>query len=179
MKLGLFEEGEETEHFEPIPGQGLWWDEENKGHWRRVLIYRYDHERNIYEGVWDGTTEKCELTRINLLFDAEDPRIFAQRVAKAHQDRIYADSQIRYNFFIDNMPTNELPELDSEQISRIISMSLDSKYLRSKGQIDTNPILNEVNLDYARTMNKIIFDKSMEDPQDKELIETDLTMPPQ
>jgi len=49
-----------------------------------------------------------------LLFNAEDPRIFAQRVAQAHQERIYADSQIRYNFFIDNMPNQELPELDSE-----------------------------------------------------------------
>ena len=40
--------------------------------------------------------------------------IFAQRVAQAHQERIYADSQIRYNFFVDNMPTEELSELDPE-----------------------------------------------------------------
>lgn len=108
-------ESETLEKFEPIPGQGLWRDSEGKGHWRRCLIYKYNDERNIFEGVWDdGTTEKCELTRINLLFDAEDPRIFAQRVAKAHQDRIYADSSIRYNFFIDNMPTEDLPDLDTE-----------------------------------------------------------------
>ena len=30
--------------------------------------------------------------RINLLFDAEDPRIFAQRVVQAHSERVYADS---------------------------------------------------------------------------------------
>jgi hypothetical protein len=38
------------------------------------------------------TGEYVELTRINLLFTSEDPRIFAQRVAQAHQERIYADS---------------------------------------------------------------------------------------
>jgi len=40
--------------------------------------------------------------------------MFAQRVTKAYQDRIYADSIIRYNFYIDNMPTDDLPELDPE-----------------------------------------------------------------
>ena len=65
-----------------------------------------------------------------MLFNAEDPRIFAQRVAQAHQERIYADSQIRYNFFIDNMPNQELPELDSEQVSRILHMATASRYLK-------------------------------------------------
>ncbi len=79
------------------------------------MIHSYDKERNVFTGNWDDEgSEYCELTRINLLFNAEDPRIFAQRVAQAHQERIFADSQIRYNFFIDNMPTLELPELDSE-----------------------------------------------------------------
>ncbi len=100
--------------FNPIPGKGLWKDGDGKGHWREVLIQAFDTERNIFTGVWDNTSEYCELTRINLLWNAEDPRIFAQRVAQAHQERIFADSQIRYNFFIDNMPFQELHDLDSE-----------------------------------------------------------------
>jgi dynein heavy chain len=104
-----------TGRFLPIPGKGLWRDDEGKGYWRPVLITSYDKERNIFVGFWDDDSQEyTELTRINLLFNAEDPRIFAQRVAQAHQERIYADSQIRYNFFIDYMPNNELPELDSE-----------------------------------------------------------------
>lgn len=86
----------------------------------------------MYCGQWDMTGEYVELTRINLLFNSEDPRIFAQRVAQAHQERIYADSQIRYNFFVDNMPTEELSELDPEQISRIIHMATASRYLKSR-----------------------------------------------
>jgi len=69
-----------------------------------VLIHSYDEENQVFCGYWDNSNEYVELTRINLLFNAEDPRIFAQRVAQAHQERIYADSQIRYNFFIDYMP---------------------------------------------------------------------------
>lgn len=83
---------DDNEVFSPIPGKGLWRDEEGRGIWRDALINNYDSDRRVFSGVWDGTSEYCELTRINLLFNAEDPRIFAQRVAQAHQERIYADS---------------------------------------------------------------------------------------
>ena len=173
IQLGYNEDGK----FEPVAGKGLWRDEEGRGHWRKVLVYKYDEERELFEGVWDGTPEKCELTRINLLFDAEDPRIFAQRVAKAHKERMYADSQIRYNYFIDNMPTQELLELDTEQVGRVLAMATASRFLKGKN-IDTNPIMADVSLDYHRTMNKIIFDTFMEDSQGRELIPANLTLPP-
>lgn len=125
--------------------------------------------------MWDGTKEVCKLTRINILFDAEDPRIFANRMADAHQKRRYADSLIRYNYFVDNMPTQEIPDLDAEQIGRIKEMVQNNKSLRK--QIDLNPKINEVNLDFARTMNKIIFDKHMEE-KNGDLIASNLQLPP-
>ena len=71
-----------TGRFAPIPGKGLWYDDDARAHWRPVLINGYDRERNIYTGNWDDDNyDYCELTRINLLLNAEDPRIFAQRVA--------------------------------------------------------------------------------------------------
>jgi dynein heavy chain len=176
--------------FEPIQGKSLWRDENGAGHWRKVLIYNYDDEKNIYEGIWeDSTKNKCEVSRINLLFDAEDPRIFAQRVAKAHRDRKFADSQIRYNLLALHMPTEDLQELDSEQISRIKNMA-ENKQAQSKevsgkdGGKDqqnklkmTDSLLAEINKNYARTMNKIILDKARENPEGKEIIEIDFTLP--
>lgn len=46
--------------------------------------------------------------------------------------------------------------------------------------IDTTSILQEVNLDFGRTMNWIIIDKTMEKPQDelKDMIQANLTLPP-
>ena len=49
------------------------------------------------------------------------------------------------NFFIDNMPTEELSELDPEQISRIIHMATASRYLKSRQNVDTTGIMYEVN----------------------------------
>lgn len=63
--------------FEPIPGKGLHRDAQSLGEWRPVLINGYDPDRGVFTGYWDNTSEYVELTRINLLFSAEDPRIFA------------------------------------------------------------------------------------------------------
>lgn len=87
------------------------------------------------------------------------------------------------------MPTLELPELDSEQQHRIITMALSARFLKEKmkggkddksGGVDTTNILQEVNLDYGRTMNWIIIDKTMEKPASelKDMIKANLSLPP-
>lgn len=67
--------------FNPIPGKGLFKAKDGRGAWTPVLIHSYDRETEQYCGYWDHTNDPVRLHRINLLFDSEDPRIFAQRVA--------------------------------------------------------------------------------------------------
>lgn len=43
-------------------------------------------------------------------------------------------------------------------------MARASRYLKMREPIDTNSIVQEVNLDFGRTMNWIIMDKTMEKP---------------
>ncbi len=59
-------------------------------------------------------------------------------------------------------------------------MATASRYLKSRQSVDTTGILIEVNLDFGRTMNQIIMEKTMEKPEDqlKEMIPANLTMPP-
>lgn len=175
IELGVDQEG----HVAPIPAQGLFKNDDGSCEWKAVLIESWDDQRTVYCGQWDMTGEYVELTRINLLFNSEDPRIFAQRVAQAHQERIFADSQIRYNFFIDNMPIEDLSELDPEQISRIIHMATASRYLKSRQNVDTTGIMYEVNQDFARTMNKIIMEKTLEKSEEelKDMIPANLQLP--
>lgn len=168
---------DENGKFAPIPAQGLCKYEDGSAEWKPVLIESWDEERSVYCGQWDMSSEYVELTRINLLFNSEDPRIFAQRVAQAHQERIYADSQIRYNFFIDNMPTEELPEIDQEQSMRIFRMATDSRYLKSRTNVETAGIIFEVNQDYFRTMNKIIMDQTLASGEQDGMIPANLTLP--
>jgi len=81
------------------------------------------------------------LFRIFLLFDEEDPRLFAKRFKKASESRDYADSLIRYNYYIENMPTHQIPEIDNDQINRILSLTQNTKALRGKSSSDTTTLL--------------------------------------
>jgi dynein heavy chain len=45
-----------------------------------------------------------------------------------------------------------------------------------ENEFDTSTLLNEINVDYSRTMNKIIFDANMLVPENKHIAET-LTLP--
>jgi dynein heavy chain len=57
------------------------------------------------------------------MFDEEDPREFADRFLKAYETRIMASSLLKYNFYVENMPTHEVPEIDNEEVSRILGMT--------------------------------------------------------
>lgn len=84
---------------------------------------RYLPKSERYEGFWENTKEKCRLARIYILFDEEDPRLFAKRFQKAFESRTYADSMIKYNYYVENMPTHQIPEIDNEQINRVLSLT--------------------------------------------------------
>ena len=78
----------------------------------------------------------------------------------AFQQRLFADSIIRHEFYIDNMPLNnaDLPELDQEQKRRLENMAK-TKNIKD---MECTTLLMEVGYDYSRTMNKIIFNKYLE-----------------
>lgn len=85
---------------------GLWKDKDGLCYWRKVRILKYLSKTERFEGYWENTKEKCRLYRIYILFDEEDPRIFARRFKQAYTNRIFADSLIKYNYYIENMPTH-------------------------------------------------------------------------
>lgn len=114
-------------HRTEIPAQGLWRDRDGLCYWRRLKIQKYLVQSLRYEGYWENTKEKCRLHRIQILFDEEDPREFAKRFKVAYETRIMADSLIKYNFYIENMPTHQIPEIDNEEVNRILSMTQNTK----------------------------------------------------
>jgi dynein heavy chain len=130
-----------------------------------------------YEGFWENTREKVRLPRICVLFDEEDPRIFARRFKAAYQKRIHADALIKYNYYVENMPKHQIPEIDGNQVNRVLGMTQNTKALRGKSSADTTTLLNEVNVDFAKTMNNIIFDKHCSE-KNNNLITGKLELPP-
>ena len=139
-----------------IGAQGLWRDRDGLCFWRKLKIQRYLLTSERYEGYWENTKEKCRLHRIFILFDDEDPRLFAKRFKDAFETRVKADSLLKYNFYIENMPTHQIPEIDNNEVNRILGMTQNTKQLRGKSSSDTTTLLSEVNFEFAKTMKKII-----------------------
>ena len=132
--------------------------------WIPCSVVDTNEAENTYEVEYTGTTERAWLPRMYICFKAEDPFIFSKRVAESFKERKLSELQLRYNFFIDNMPTEDIPPLTNEQVNRVLVYALNSKKLKDK-LMDTSQLINEVNIDYARTMNKLIFDKVIQQDQ--------------
>ena len=75
------------------------------------------------------------------------------------------------------MPKHQIPEIDNYQVNRILAMTQNTKTLRGKSSADTTTLLNEVNADFAKTMNNIIFDKHLNE-KGTNLITGKLVLPP-
>lgn len=161
-----------------VKAKGLWKDRDALCYWREISITRYFPKSGRYEGVFKHINQKAKLPRIYVLFDAEDPRHFVKRFKHAYQTRIYADSLIKYNYYIENMPSTGITELDHEKINRILILTQNTKALRGKSSADTT-LINEINSDFIKTMNKIIFDKHLKEKGTNSLIAGNLNMPPE
>lgn len=70
-----------------------------------------------------NTRGEYMVPRVQLCFLAEDPRIFADRVAKAYHDRKRTEAELRSVLFIDCMPIDGTGKLDDERVKRMIELA--------------------------------------------------------
>ena len=80
------------------------------------LVDHHHHPHHYHYG-------KYWIPRIQLHFLAEDPRTFADRVAKAYFDRKRTEAELRSSLFIDCMPIDGIGKLDDERIKRMIDLA--------------------------------------------------------
>lgn len=125
--------------------------------WKRCTAVAWKEEDEKFVCEFEDGTPTALVARLDLCFKAEDPFNFARRVASAHQSRREAEALLRYNLYVDCMPTDDTPQLNTEQVNRVLSSALNAPELKQPG-VDVSGLLDEVNMDYRRTMNKIIFD---------------------
>ncbi|XP_065895241.1 dynein axonemal heavy chain 1-like isoform X2 [Dysidea avara] len=102
------------------------------------------------------------IPRVRLMFLAEDPTVFTRRVAHAHMSRAKTEALLRYHLYVDCMPTDEMAELDSDSVQRIVSTARSSPRLKQDQMDAVSEVLcKEVCLEFTRSHNRILFDKTV------------------
>ncbi|XP_042305771.1 dynein axonemal heavy chain 1 isoform X2 [Sceloporus undulatus] len=133
-----------SEDRKPVPGKALLPTDDVLGHGRAPLM-------------------PCQywVSRVRLLFLAEDPRIFAQRVISANNMRKETQALLLYNLYVDCMPVDGLQTIEEKSLQHMKQMAMETSHLRKGNNILDRlyRLGREVSLDYERTMNKINFDR--------------------
>lgn len=75
--------------------------------------------------------------RIQLLFAAEDPVNFAERVAKAYAQRCETEALLRYNLYVDCMPMDGVLRLDPSSMERMITWAKGTRTLKNDKRLET------------------------------------------
>ena len=77
------------------------------------------------------------MPRVRLYFRAEDPEIFAKRVAEAFVKRKHTEALLRYNLYIDCMPMEGVGELDQASLKKMTEWAKGAPALaKDKGYIN-------------------------------------------
>ncbi|XP_008052032.1 dynein heavy chain 1, axonemal-like, partial [Carlito syrichta] len=124
--------------------------------WCEVGVLDYDRERKLYlvhktdeKGLVRDETGKpilnggvtpegrpplqlCQywVPRIQLLFCAEDPRVFTQRVVRANALRKNTEALLLYNLYIDCMPSEGQRIINEQSLSRIKQWTMSTPRMR-------------------------------------------------
>nr|WAW84827.1 axonemal dynein heavy chain 1 [Halisarca dujardinii] len=100
--------------------------------------------------------------RIHLMFQAEDPRVFAQRLHRAYRMREATESCLRYNLYVDCMPVDTVADMSTEGIKKISQLAKSLTKLKSDSLSEvSSKLVKEINLDFQRSQNRMLFDRTV------------------
>eukprot|EP00670_Eutreptiella_braarudii_P009176 CAMPEP_0174308690 /NCGR_PEP_ID=MMETSP0810-20121108/1920_1 /TAXON_ID=73025 ORGANISM="Eutreptiella gymnastica-like, Strain CCMP1594" /NCGR_SAMPLE_ID=MMETSP0810 /ASSEMBLY_ACC=CAM_ASM_000659 /LENGTH=1420 /DNA_ID=CAMNT_0015416091 /DNA_START=64 /DNA_END=4323 /DNA_ORIENTATION=- len=176
LALGQEPNGE----FKYVPAIALRNDEVAHQKWQPCRVLDWNQQDHIVFVQWEENKKKVWLSRIHVMFKAENPKLFAQRVAAAHQLRKSTEAVLRYNLYVDSMPIQEGDYFDEYRTERIRDLSINTRQLLDNEEmLDIPTMISEITTDYARTMNKIVFDQSIAEQRNHHEVFAKLNLPPE
>ncbi|KAG3225312.1 Dynein heavy chain 1, axonemal [Phytophthora cactorum] len=132
--------------------------------WLEAYVVGYNAETGLFsvEFQRNDKTETKDCRRLDVCFKAEDPNNFADRYVAAQLARVQAQNLLRKNFYIDCMPVEELHKLGNASLGKIVRLATAVFHGKSLRIPDTTRIVHEIQLNYLRTMCRIVFESHQE-----------------
>lgn len=82
--------------------------------------------------------------------------MYAARFAAAQAGLAAADAELAFELCVESMPVEDVPQLTTEQVNRVLAWALNTQKLQEK-LMDTSSLINEANLEHTRTLNKVML----------------------
>jgi len=142
-----------------VTGHSLWHVNELSGggtEWRPCTIHDYRALDEMYLIRWDCNGKQKWVSRLNVLFEAEDADNFQHRRQVAVETRARSEAQMRYNRTVDAMSTESQLQLPTQQFRRVVHRV--GRYLTEGALKSHQPLVEEVLCHYSRTINKLQYD---------------------
>lgn len=139
-----------------------------------VLDYSAERGKFLFCFEADGKQRKLYVPRVYICFDVEDPVRYCERLCKAFISRLYADSLIKFDFYVKSMPKEHLSQISEEQRKKIFELVHRSKRFANE---DLEGLFRESKVEYLHTMNSIILRKCMIEMKE-DIIPHGLMLPP-
>ncbi|KAK1936683.1 Dynein heavy chain 1 [Phytophthora citrophthora] len=132
--------------------------------WCEAFVMGFNEETKLFsvEFQRNNKTEVKECRRLDVCFKAEDPNNFADRYVAAQLARVQAQNMLRKNFYVDCMPLEELHKLGNASLGKIVRLATAVFQGKNHRIPDTTRIVQEIQLNYLRTMCRILFDSHQE-----------------
>jgi dynein heavy chain len=109
-------------------------------------------------------TNSQTLPRHRVVLPRHDPEEYAIKLEKALAARNAAESHVRFNLYVNNMPVDDLPPLTSGQLARIKNWAVNSKRLGRFGEGGlTTDLLEEIVREHQKALNKIDLIRALQD----------------
>ena len=97
------------------------------------------------------------LSRWQVFFPGENLERWLQKVVKACELRRLMDNLLRFNYYVDNMPLDDLSGLETQIQTAVLDKVA---YSFDKSQID--PLMEEMNISFTKLQNEVLFKKHLE-----------------
>ncbi|XP_074037842.1 dynein axonemal heavy chain 1 isoform X2 [Leptinotarsa decemlineata] len=135
--------------------------------WVNVAVAEYDPEPKLWTVLTlDGLQRTFRLPRLFVMFDAEDPVNFANRIRAALNLRFDTENLIRYEFFVDCMSLKGTPYMEENMRKKIIDLALGAKLGKKLSYTEYfQNLLNQIGLNHQRTIGELKFRNIFDRPK--------------
>lgn len=123
-----------------------------------------DESFEIKKKEFDGPKSNCfwikldkgfkRASRWEIAFHGENRKHLIRKILEGCKLRNQMDSLLRYNYYVENMPQDDIENLQNH-----IQLNIISKVSIPFDQGDIEPLLGEVNTNFLKLQNRILFDK--------------------